>query len=205
MRIAVTGGIGSGKSAVTSRLAARGAVVVDADALAREVVEPGTPGLAAVVAEFGEGVLRPDGSLDRPALAAIVFADAERRAALEAIVHPLVGRRSQELLDAAPPDAVVVYDVPLLAESAHLGRVEGFDAVVVVEAPLETRVQRLVTRGLSEDDARARIAAQASDEDRRAIADHLVDNSSDLDALDAVVDRLWRSLTAARSTTGYQG
>jgi dephospho-CoA kinase len=196
VRIAVTGGIGSGKSAVTSRLAELGAVVVDADALAREVVEPGTPGLAAVVEEFGADVLRPDGSLDRAALAALVFSDPERRAALEAIVHPLVGRRSQELLDAAPPEAVVVYDVPLLAESAHLGRVEGFDAVVVVEAPVETRVQRLVARGLAEDDARARIAAQATDAERRAIADHVLDNSGGLEALDAAVDRLWAALTS---------
>ncbi len=196
MRIAVTGGIGSGKSAVTARLARRGAVVVDADAIAREVVEPGTPGLAAVVAEFGGDVLRDDGSLDRPALAAIVFADADRRRALEAIVHPLVGRRSQELLEAAPPEAVVVYDVPLLAESAHLGRVEGFDRVVVVTAPVETRVQRLVSRGLAEDDARARIAAQADDTARLAIADLVVDNSGGLDDLDAEVDRLWSALTS---------
>lgn len=196
MRIAVTGRIGSGKSAVTARLAQRGAVVVDADALAREVVEPGTPGLAAVVAEFGDGVLRDDGSLDRPALAAIVFADADRRRALEAIVHPLVGRRSQELLEAAPADAVVVYDVPLLAESADLGRIEGFDRVVVVTAPVETRVRRLVSRGLAEDDARARIAAQADDSARLAIADLVVDNSGGLDDLDAEVDRLWSALTS---------
>lgn len=197
MRIAVTGGIGSGKSAVTARLAQRGAVVIDADRIAREVVEPGTPGLAAVVAEFGPGILTPDGALDRPAMAAIVFADAERRRALEAIVHPLVGRRSQELLDAAPEDAVVVYDVPLLAESADLGRADGFDRVVVVTAPVETRVRRLVSRGLSEDDARARIAAQASDDARLAIADLVVDNSGDLEALDAEVDRLWADLGVA--------
>ena len=197
MRIAVTGGIGSGKSAVTARLAQRGAVVIDADRIAREVVEPGTPGLAAVVAEFGPGILTPDGALDRPAMAAIVFADAERRRALEAIVHPLVGRRSQELLDAAPDDAVVVYDVPLLAESADLGRADGFDRVVVVTAPVETRVRRLVSRGLSEDDARARIAAQASDDARLAIADLVVDNSGDLEALDAEVDRLWAALGGA--------
>jgi dephospho-CoA kinase len=197
VRIAVTGGIGSGKSAVTARLAQRGAVVIDADLIAREVVEPGTPGLAAVVAEFGPGILTPDGALDRPAMAAIVFADAERRRALEAIVHPLVGRRSQELLDAAPDDAVVVYDVPLLAESADLGRADGFDRVVVVTAPVETRVRRLVSRGLSEDDARARIAAQASDDARLAIADLVVDNSGDLESLDAEVDRLWAALGGA--------
>ena len=197
MRIAVTGGIGSGKSAVTARLAERGAVVIDADRIAREVVEPGTPGLAAVVAEFGPGILTAEGALDRPAMAAIVFSDEERRRALEAIVHPLVGRRSQELLDAAPADALVVYDVPLLAESADLGRADGFDRVVVVTAPVETRVQRLVGRGLSEEDARARITAQASDDARLAIADLVVDNSGDLEALDAEVARLWDALAAA--------
>ena len=197
MRIAVTGGIGSGKSAVTARLAERGAVVIDADRIASEVVEPGTPGLAAVVAEFGPGILTPEGALDRPAMAAIVFSDEERRRALEAIVHPLVGRRSQELLDAAPADALVVYDVPLLAESADLGRADGFDRVVVVTAPVETRVQRLVGRGLSEEDARARITAQASDDARLAIADLVVDNSGDLEALDAEVARLWDALAAA--------
>ena len=198
MRIAVTGGIGSGKSAVASRLAARGAVVVDADLIAREVVEPGTAGLSAVVAEFGPGVLSPEGSLDRAALAAIVFTDPERRAALEAIVHPLVGRRSAELLAAAPEGSVVVYDVPLFAESAGgaLGRASEFDSVVVVEAPLETRVTRLVARGLAEADARARIAAQATDEQRRAVADHVVLNDGDLDALDTAVERLWAALTA---------
>ena len=198
MRIAVTGGIGSGKSAVASRLTAHGAVVVNADRIAREVVEHGTEGLAAVVAEFGAGILTPEGALDRPAMAAIVFADPERRAALEAIVHPLVGRRSAELLADAPTGAVVVYDVPLLAESAGgaLGRTSEFDAVVVVEAPLETRVSRLVGRGLSEADARARIAAQATDEQRRAIADHVVRNDGDLSALDEAVERLWAVLTA---------
>ena len=197
MRIAVTGGIGSGKSAVTARLAERGAVVIDADRIAREVVEPGTPGLAAVAAEFGPGILTAEGALDRPAMAAIVFSDEERRRALEAIVHPLVGRRSQELLDAAPADALVVYDVPLLAESADLGRADGFDRIVVVTAPVETRVRRLVGRGLSEEDARARIAAQASDAARLAIADLVVDNSGDLEALDAEVARLWDALASA--------
>lgn len=196
MRVAVTGGIGSGKSAVSARLAHHGAVVIDADAIAREVVEPGTPGLAAVAAEFGPSVITPDGRLDRPAMAAVVFADEERRRALEAIVHPLVGARSAELIAAAPADAVVVYDVPLLAESAGgaLGRVDGFDAVVVVEAPLAARVERLVARGLSEADARARIAAQADDEARRRIADHVVANDGDLADLDARVDALWAVL-----------
>ena len=198
MRIAVTGGIGSGKSAVASRLAAHGAIVVDADRLAREVIEPGTDGLTAVVDAFGPEVLTRDGALDRPAMAAIVFADPKRRATLEAIVHPLVGRRSAELLAAAPEGSVVVYDVPLLAESADgaLGRRSEFDAVIVVEAPLDARVHRLVARGLDEPDARARIAAQATDEQRRAIADHVLVNDGDLEALDHAVDRLWAVLTA---------
>jgi dephospho-CoA kinase len=192
MRIGLTGGIGSGKSAVAARLAARGAVVVDADAIAREVVEPGTAGLAAVVAEFGPSVLTPDGRLDRAAMATIVFSDPERRHALEAIVHPLVGERSAALLAAAPPEAVVVYDVPLLAESVGTGRdrTGEFDAVVVVEAPLEVRLTRLVARGVAEADAWSRIAAQAGDAERRA-------NDADLATLDRVVDRLWDVLTAS--------
>jgi len=196
MTVALTGGIGSGKSTVAAALAARGALVVDADALAREVVEPGTPGLASVVAEFGPGALRPDGSLDRAALASIVFADPQRLAALEAIVHPLVGRRSAALIEEAPEGAVVVYDVPLLAETANgdRSRVGEFDVVVVVEAPVETRIARLVARGLDEADARARIDAQASDEERRAIADHVLVNDGDLAALDAAVDELWTRL-----------
>jgi len=197
-RIAVTGGIGSGKSSVSARLAQLGAVVVDADRIAREVVEPGTAGLAAVVAEFGDAVLTPEGALDRAAMAAIVFADPARRQALEAIVHPLVAARSAELIAAAAPDAVVVYDVPLLAESAGTARerTREFDSVVVVEAPLESRVGRLVARGLDETDARARIAAQASDDQRRAIADHVLVNDGDLAHLDAAVDALWANLTA---------
>jgi dephospho-CoA kinase len=175
-------------------------VVVDADAIAREVVEPGTPGLAAVAAEFGSGVLTDDGSLDRGALAAIVFHDPERRAALESIVHPLVGARSAQLLAEAPADAVVVYDVPLLAESLAGGALDrGFDVIVTVAAPVEVRVARLVARGLTEHDARARIAAQATDEQRAAIADHVLDNSRDLAALDDAVDRLWATLVSARA------
>ena len=198
MRVAVTGGIGSGKSAVSARLAARGAVVVDADAIAREVVEKGTPGLDAVVAEFGPGVLLDDGSLDRAGMAAIVFADADRRRALEAIVHPLVAQRSAQLLAAAPSGAVVVYDVPLLAETLRTTRADGhgFDAVVVVTAPREVRVARLVGRGLPAADAEARIDAQTSDDERLAIADHVVDNSGTLDDLDAAVDAVWAALTA---------
>lgn len=198
MRIAVTGGIGSGKSAVASRLAAHGAVVIDADRIARDVVEPGTPGLAAVAAAFGSAVLTGTGALDRAAMAAIVFSDPARRRELEAIVHPLVARRSADLIAAAPVDAVVVYDVPLLAESAggDRDRTGEFDVVVTVEAPLDERVSRLVGRGLTAEDARARIAAQADDARRRAIADRVVVNDGDLAALDAAVDALWAELTA---------
>lgn len=194
LRVGLTGGIGSGKSEVARRLVAHGAVLIDADVIAREVVEPGTPGLAGVVAEFGEGVLLPDGALDRERLGSIVFADAERRVALNAIVHPLVGRRMQELDDAAPADAVVVYDVPLLAENDLAGR---YDTVVVVDTPVEAQVSRLVRdRGMTEEAALARIAAQATRERRRAIADHVIDNSGTLDALAAQVDDLWAELSA---------
>src|SRR3954466_4488014 len=188
LRIGLTGGIGSGKSTVSALLAARGAVVVDADRIAREVVERGTPGLAAVVEAFGEQVLGPDGGLDRPALAAVVFADPEARARLDAIVHPLVRERAAELAAAAPPDAVVVHDVPLLVET---GRWAPYDLVLVVEAAPETRVARLVRRGLTEGDARARMAAQATDEQRRAVADVVLDNSGTEQELAAQVDRFW--------------
>ena len=194
LRVGLTGGIGSGKSEAARRLVAHGAVLIDADLVAREVVEPGTPGLAAVVAEFGEDVLRPDGSLDRERLGSIVFADAGRLAALNAIVHPLVGRRMQELNEAVPADAVAVYDVPLLIENNLAGM---YDTVVVVDAPVETQVARLAgDRGMTEDAARARIAAQASREQRRAIADHVIDNSGTLDELSAQIDALWAELSA---------
>jgi dephospho-CoA kinase len=194
LRVGLTGGIGSGKSEVARRLVAHGAVLIDADLVAREVVEPGTPGLAAVVAEFGAAVLRPDGSLDRERLGSIVFADPGRRAALNAIVHPLVGRRMAELDDAAPAGAVVVYDVPLLTENDLAGT---YDTVVVVDAPVETQLTRLVgDRGMTEEAARARIAAQATRERRRAIADHVIDNSGTLGELSAQVDALWTELSA---------
>ncbi|MGY1695886.1 dephospho-CoA kinase [Geodermatophilus sp. SYSU D00814] len=188
LRIGLTGGIGSGKSTVAALLAARGALVVDSDAIAREVVEPGTPGLAAVADAFGPQVLTADGALDRAALASIVFRDPQARARLDGIVHPLVRARAQEVVAAAPPDAVVVQDVPLLVETGQAGR---FDLVLVVETDLETRLARLVRRGLSEDDARARIAAQATDEQRRAVADVVLDNSGDPDALARQVEDLW--------------
>ncbi|MFA1542924.1 dephospho-CoA kinase [Actinomadura monticuli] len=193
LKVGLTGGIGSGKSEVSARLSERGAVVIDADKIAREVVEPGTPGLAAVVAEFGEDVLLPDGALDREKVGRIVFADAGRLAALNAIVHPLVGERMQELMDAAPAGAVVVYDVPLLAEN---GLAPMYDEVVVVDAPEETQLDRLVARrGMTEEDARARMANQASRDERRAVATHVIDNSGTLDDLKAQVDALWETLT----------
>jgi dephospho-CoA kinase len=195
LRIGLTGGIGSGKSTVSALLAARGAVVIDADRIAREVVEPGTPGLAAVVDAFGGQILAADGSLDRAALAAVVFTDPEARRRLDGIVHPLVRARATELAAAAPPDAVVVHDVPLLVETGQAG---SYDVVLVVEADPATRVARLVQRGLAEDDARARIAAQASDEQRRAVADVVLDNNGSPDELAAQVDRFWQERVLAR-------
>jgi dephospho-CoA kinase len=194
LRVGLTGGIGSGKSEVARRLAAHGAVLIDADLIAREVVEPGTAGLAAVVGEFGADVLHSDGTLDRDRLGSIVFADAGRLAALNAIVHPLVGRRMSELADAAPADAVVVYDVPLLTENDLAGT---YDSVVVVDAPVETQIARLVgRRGMTEEAARARIAAQATRAQRLAVADYVIDNSGPLDELSAQVDALWVELSA---------
>ena len=188
LRIGLTGGIGSGKSTVSGLLAARGAVVIDADRIAREVVEPGTSGLADVVRAFGPGVLGEDGALDRPALAAIVFADPQARKTLDGIVHPLVRARATELAAAAPADAVVVHDVPLLLET---GQAASYDLVLVVEADPATRVARLVQRGLAADDARARMAAQATDVQRREVADVVLDNSGTEEELAAQVDRFW--------------
>lgn len=188
LRVGLTGGTGSGKSTVARRLAALGAVVVDADLLAREVVAPGSAGLAAVVAAFGAGVQAQDGSLDRPALARLVFGADEQRRALEAITHPLIAARTTELIDAAPADAVVVHDVPLLVEKA-MGA--AYHLVVMVDAPVEVRVGRLAQRGMAADDARARIRAQATDEQRRAAADVWLDNGgSDVELMAAVHD-LW--------------
>jgi dephospho-CoA kinase len=188
LRIGLTGGIGSGKSTVAALLAQHGARVVDADRIAREVVEPGTPGLAAVVAEFGDGVLTLEGALDRPALAGLVFGDPAARARLDAVVHPLVRARAAELVAAAPGDAVVVQDVPLLVETGQAG---SFDLVLVVEADVDTRVARLVERGLAAEDARARIASQATDEQRRAVADVVLRNDGDRADLAAQVERFW--------------
>lgn len=189
LQVGVTGGIGSGKSTVAARLGEHGAVLVDADRIAREVVEPGSDGLAEVVSAFGDGVLGADGGLDRPALAAVVFGDSAARQRLNAIVHPRVRTRSAELIAAAPADTVVVQDIPLLVEG---GMAAHFPLVVVVHADQEERVRRLVgSRGLSEDDARARIAAQASDDERRAVADVWLDNSGAPADLVAAVDVLW--------------
>ncbi|MFD9423192.1 MULTISPECIES: dephospho-CoA kinase [unclassified Streptomyces] len=193
LKVGLTGGIGAGKSEVSRLLVGYGAVLIDADRIAREVVAPGTPGLAAVVDAFGTGILHADGTLDRPALGAIVFADADRLAALNAIVHPLVGARSAELERAAGPDAVVIHDVPLLTEN---GLAPLYDLVVVVDATPETQLDRLVRlRGMTEADARARMAAQATREERRVVADLIVDNDGPLEALEPQVREVWDELT----------
>ncbi|SEF65751.1 dephospho-CoA kinase [Actinacidiphila yanglinensis] len=190
--VGLTGGIGAGKSEVTRLLGSYGATVIDSDRIAREVVEPGTPGLAAVVEEFGPDVLAQDGTLDRPRLGAIVFADEDRRRALNAIVHPLVARRSAELQQAAGPDAIVVHDVPLLTENGLAPR---YELIVVVDASPATQVDRLVRRrGMAEAEARSRMAAQATREERLAIADLVIDNDGPLDALEPQVRQVWRQL-----------
>lgn len=202
-RIGLTGGIGSGKSTVAELLSARGAVIVDADQLAREVVEPGTPGLAAIRERFGESVLLPDGSLDRAALGALVFADARARADLNAIVHPLVralGARLRAAALASDPGAVVVEVIPLLVET---GQADAFDLVVVVDCPVETQVARVMGRsGLNRAEAQARVAAQASREDRLAAAGLVVSNDGGLDDLRAQVDTAWPQIVAAAGGAG---
>ena len=191
-RVGLTGGVASGKSTVSAMLAELGAVVIDADLLAREVVAPGTDGLAAVVEEFGPEVLGPDGALDRPRLGALVFADPERRRALEAIIHPRVRARAAEIEAAAPEGSVVVHDIPLLTET---GQAASFDAVVVVDVPADVQVDRMVRiRGMSEEDARARIAAQAAREDRLAVATYVVENTGSLEDLRARVEDVHRLL-----------
>ena len=193
-RIGLTGGIGSGKSTVAKMFAELGAHVIDADAVAREVVEPGTPGLAALVEEFGNGILDGD-RLDRTSLAQIVFEDEGARTRLNAIIHPLIGARTAELIAALPPDAVFLHDVPLLVE-LHLEN--AYDLVVVVDAPDDVRVSRLVERGLTEDDARARIATQATREQRLAVADVVINDSGDLDQLREQVRSAWPKVAARR-------
>ena len=200
LRVGLTGGIGAGKSEVSRLLVGYGAVLIDSDRIAREVVEPGTPGLAAVAEEFGPGVLAPDGTLDRPALGAIVFADPDRLAALNAIVHPLVRDRSAELEKAAGPDSVVVHDVPLLTEN---GLAPLYDLVIVVDAAPETQLDRLVRlRGMTEADARARMAAQATREQRRAVADLVIDNDGPVEELVARVREVWAELSRRAAAKG---
>ncbi|MBZ6259342.1 dephospho-CoA kinase, long form [Streptomyces olivaceus] len=201
LRVGLTGGIGAGKSEVSRLLVDCGAVLIDADRIAREVVEPGTPGLAAVVEAFGADVLTEDGRLDRPKLGSIVFADRERLAALNSIVHPLVGERSralEEAAEAAAEDAVVVHDVPLLTEN---GLAPLYDVVVVVDADPATQLDRLVRlRGMSEQDARARMAAQATREQRREIADLVVHNDVPLEELRRRVREVWAELARRAHT-----
>lgn len=175
MRVGLTGGVASGKSTVSAMLADLGAVVVDADLLAREVVAPGTEGLAEIVEAFGPEVLTPEGEMDRPAMGAIVFADEEKRRILEGIIHPRVRERGARLEAQAGEGAVIVHDIPLLAET---GQGDAFDAVLVVDVPVETQVARMVElRGMTEADARARIAAQATREQRLAVATHVIENT----------------------------
>ena len=192
LRVGLTGGIGSGKSTVARLLAEHGAFVVDADAIAREVVAPGADGLAALVDHFGVGILHADGSLNRQELAGIVFADPDERARLDAITHPRIAALTHLRYEQAAPGQVIVHDVPLLVE---LGLASGYDHVVVVDCPDEVRVQRLVHRGLTEQDARARIGAQATREQRLAVADTVLDNSTAPGELADQVDALWARLT----------
>ncbi len=196
LRAGLTGGIGSGKSEVSRRLAAHGAVIIDADVAARAVVAPGTPGLARVAEAFGVGVVGPDGALDRDRLGAIVFRDPASRTTLNAIVHPLVGQwmgtAERAAVDAARGDLIIVHDVPLLAENRRAG---DFDLVIVVDAPPELQVERLVTqRGMTPEQAQARLAAQASRQQRLAVADLVIDNSGSLADLDRRIAEVWAEL-----------
>jgi len=189
--IGLTGGIASGKSLVSTRLAELGATIVDADVLAREVVEPGTDGLAQIARHFGPEVLLADGTLNRPALGAIIFADPEQREKLNSITHPAVWRRARELFDQAAADEVVVYDVPLLVEGAK-GRQLDFDLIVVVDASADTRLRRLVQlRGMTREEAGHRLNSQASDAERLAVADVVIDNNGTVEATIEQVDALW--------------
>jgi dephospho-CoA kinase len=200
--VGLTGGIGAGKSTVARLLEARGAVVVDADVIARQVVEPGAPALARLVERFGADILRPDGSLDRAALAEKAFVTDDDRKDLEAITHPAIGEEFLRQVAAAPPGAIVVHDVPLLVESTR-GTLYG--AVIVVEAPLEVRLARLEERGIPRDDARRRIAMQASDQDRRKVATWVVDNAGDRAALESQVDRIWTELQVLAAAGDHNG
>ncbi|HEX4058920.1 MAG TPA: dephospho-CoA kinase [Galbitalea sp.] len=192
--VGLTGGIASGKSVVARRFVEHGAVLVDADVLAREVVGPGTAGLAEIEQRFGPSVISTDGSLDRAALGALVFSDADKREQLNGITHPAIWQRAKELFEAASvanPDAVVVYDVPLLAEAVEK-RPMNFDFVVVVDAPTETRIQRMVdSRGMSRQDAERRVGAQATDSQREELADAVIDSGGTIEHTLAQVDALW--------------
>jgi len=195
--VGLTGGIGSGKSTVAALLRQRGAVVVDADVIARQVVEPKTPALAALVDRFGEQILGSNGKLDRAKLAELAFATEESRRALEAITHPAINEEFTRQMLAAPPDAIVICDVPLLAESDQ-ARNRGYPVVIVVESPIEVRLDRLEQRGITREDAWRRISAQASDEERRELATILIDNSGDLSALTERVGQVATELEAIR-------
>ncbi|MBA3310573.1 MAG: dephospho-CoA kinase [Nocardioidaceae bacterium] len=200
MRVGLTGGIGSGKSSVSRLLAERGAVVVDADLLARDVVAAGTTGLAEIVVEFGPDMLTESGELDRTAMGERVFGDDRARARLEQIIHPRVRARAAEIESASPPDAIVVHDIPLLVET---GQADRFDAVIVVDAPVDVQLQRLTgTRGMGEEEARSRISAQTTRERRLAVADHVIENAGTLDDLRAAVDAVWAQLTDRVSASG---
>ena len=200
LRVGLTGGIGAGKGEVARRLAACGALVIDADQVAREVVAPGTPGLEEIVKEFGAGVLRPDGSLDRELLGEMVFSDAALRGKLNAIVHPRVGERMREIEESAAAADVVVHEIPLLAEG---GLASAFDVVVVVDAPPDVQVERLISmRGMTRTHALARMSAQASREDRLAVATFVVDNSGSLEDLDGRVAALWDELSRRAAESG---
>ena len=194
MRVGLTGGIGSGTSLVSAFLASFGAVVIDYDLLARAAVAPGTAALEAILDRFGPDLLQPDGHLNRPALGEIVFDDAAARRDLEAITHPAIGELAWAADEAAPPGAIVVHDHPLLVESGMAGMC---DVVVVVDVPVDLQIERLVAlRGMTPSAARARVAAQASREDRRAAADLVIDNSGSLDDLLIEVERVWEQLKA---------
>ena len=198
MRVALTGGVASGKSTVAALLSELGAVVIDSDRLAREVVEPGTPGLDAVVREFGDKVLTADGALDRTALDTVVFADEGARRRLEGILHPLIRSRAAELEAAADPGALVVHDIPLLVETGQAG---SFDAVLVVDVPVETQVERLLAnRGWTREDAEARVAAQADREERRSAATHVIDNTGTREDLRDRVTEVFTELVSTGST-----
>jgi len=195
IRVGLTGGIGSGKSTVAALLADRGALVIDADRIAREIVEPGQPALTEIEQRFGDDVIAPDGRLDRGALAGIVFADTAALSDLNAITHPRIAQRTADLIEAAPADAAVVYDMPLLVEN---DLAEGWDLVIVVEADRDVRIRRLIERGLDEADIEARMNRQATDEQRRAAADIVIDNSGDLRMLEQAVDGAWSQIIATK-------